>query len=64
MSPQNDKHLLLRMKSVENRTGLKCSQIYARIKEHNFPAFIKIGPASVARLEQEMNELRKKINQR
>lgn len=65
MSSHSDSYRLLRMKQVENKTGLKRSQIYARMKEHTFPASIKIGPASVAWLEQEIDEwIKEKLNQR
>lgn len=49
-------HRLLRLKQVEDKTGLKRSQIYAYMKLKQFPASIKIGPASVAWLEQEIND--------
>lgn len=47
---------LLRIKQVEARTGLHRSQIYAWMKEGHFPQSIKIGPASVAWLENEIDE--------
>lgn len=49
-------HQLLRLKSVEEKTGLKRSQIYLYMKEGTFPNSIKIGPASVAWLESEIDE--------
>ncbi|WP_263066052.1 AlpA family transcriptional regulator [Dickeya dadantii] len=49
-------HQLLRLKQVEEKTGLKCSQIYCILKDGTFPAAIKIGPASVAWLESEIDE--------
>ncbi|OOC11604.1 DNA-binding protein [Dickeya dadantii] len=49
-------HQLLRLKQVEEKTGLKRSQIYLYMKDGNFPASIKIGPASVAWLESEIDE--------
>ena len=49
-------HRLLRLRQVEDKTGLKRSQIYAYMKLKQFPASIKIGPASVAWLEQEIND--------
>ncbi len=39
---------LLRLRQVEQKTGLKRSQIYLYMKEGAFPRSIKIGPASVA----------------
>ncbi|WP_042871649.1 AlpA family phage regulatory protein [Dickeya poaceiphila] len=41
-------HQLLRLRQVEEKTGLKRSQIYLYMKDGAFPASIKIGPASVA----------------
>ncbi|WP_434998518.1 AlpA family transcriptional regulator [Pectobacterium brasiliense] len=49
-------HQLLRLKLVEVKTGLKRSQIYLYMKEGAFPSSIKIGPASVAWLESEIDE--------
>ncbi|QWA10342.1 AlpA family transcriptional regulator [Sodalis ligni] len=49
-------HQLLRLKQVEEKTGLKRSQIYLYMKSGNFPRSIKIGPASVAWLESEVDE--------
>jgi prophage regulatory protein len=49
-------HQLLRLKQVEEKTGLKRSQIYLYMKEGTFPRSIKIGPASVAWLESEIDE--------
>ncbi|MCR3713757.1 AlpA family transcriptional regulator [Citrobacter freundii] len=49
-------HQLLRLKQVEIKTGLKRSQIYLYMKEGTFPSSIKIGPASVAWLESEIDE--------
>ncbi|WP_226102752.1 AlpA family transcriptional regulator [Dickeya oryzae] len=49
-------HQLLRMRQVEEKTGLKRSQIYLYMKYGTFPASIKIGPASVAWLESEIDE--------
>lgn len=49
-------HQLLRLKQVEQKTGLKRSQIYLYMKEGIFPHSIKIGPASVAWLESEIDE--------
>jgi prophage regulatory protein len=49
-------HQLLRLKQVEDKTGLKRSQIYLYMKIGDFPRSIKIGPASVAWLESEIDE--------
>ncbi|MFE8147228.1 AlpA family transcriptional regulator [Brenneria goodwinii] len=49
-------HQLLRLKQVEEKTGLKRSQIYLYMKSGDFPHSIKIGPSSVAWLESEINE--------
>nr|WP_196239654.1 AlpA family transcriptional regulator [Klebsiella michiganensis] len=49
-------HQLLRLKQVEEKTGLKRSQIYLYMKEGAFPRSIKIGPASVAWLESEIDD--------
>lgn len=39
---------LLRLNSVESRTGLKKSAIYAGMKAGTFPACIKLGPRAAA----------------
>ena len=49
-------HHLLRLKQVEEKTGLKRSQIYLYMKNGEFPRSIKIGPASVAWLESEIDK--------
>ncbi|MFP1908197.1 AlpA family transcriptional regulator [Lonsdalea quercina] len=49
-------HQLLRLKQVEEKTGLKRSQIYLYMKSGDFPRSIKIGPASVAWLKSEIDE--------
>lgn len=49
-------HHLLRLKQVEEKTGLKRSQIYLYMKNCSFPRSIKIGPSSVAWLESEIDE--------
>ncbi|MDT7487261.1 AlpA family transcriptional regulator [Citrobacter koseri] len=49
-------HHLLRLKQVQEKTGLKRTQIYLYMKTDNFPQSIKIGPASVAWLESEIDE--------
>ncbi|RUT66525.1 DNA-binding protein [Morganella morganii] len=58
-------HRLLRLKQVEDKTGLKRSQIYAYMKTSDFPKSIKIGPSSVAWLESEIeNWINEKLNNR
>lgn len=47
---------LLRLAQVRAKTGLCKSQIYAHMKEKQFPSSIKIGPTAVAWLEQEIDE--------
>ncbi|WP_410677503.1 AlpA family transcriptional regulator [Citrobacter braakii] len=49
-------HQLLRLRQVEEKTGLKRSQIYLYMKNGTFPHSIKIGLASVAWLESEIDE--------
>ncbi|EAA9297308.1 AlpA family transcriptional regulator [Salmonella sp. NW805] len=49
-------HQLLRLKQVEAKTGIKRSQIYLYMQSGSFPHSIKIGPASVAWLESEIDE--------
>ncbi|VUC78358.1 putative transcriptional regulator [Raoultella terrigena] len=49
-------HQLLRLKQVEQKTGLKRSQIYLYMKKGSFPHSIKIGPVSVAWLESEIDD--------
>jgi prophage regulatory protein len=39
---------LLRLPSVENKTGLSKSEIYRRIKAGTFPVPIKLGARAVA----------------
>ena len=48
-------HQLLSLKQVEEKTGLKRSQIYLYMKDGTFPRSVKIGPASVAWLESEID---------
>lgn len=49
-------HRLLRLPDVMARTGLKRSQIYCSMKTGDFPQSCKIGPASVAWSEAEVDE--------
>jgi len=56
---------LLRLHQVLDKTGLKRSQVYTYMKTDDFPKSIKIGPASVAWLESEIDEwINAKINTR
>lgn len=50
-----ESYRLLRLKDVENKTGVKKTQIYSLMKTGDFPASVKIGKNSVAWLEQEIN---------
>ncbi|ERP73798.1 DNA-binding protein [Yersinia pestis S3] len=51
---------LLRLRQVEQKTGLKRSQIYLYMKEGAFPRSIKIGllvlPGSSLRLDEWINK--------
>lgn len=63
MTPSS--HRLLRLPQVMDKTGIKRAQIYARMKTGNFPVSVKIGPASVAWLESEIDEwIEKKLKER
>ena len=44
----------LRRRTVEAKTGLSRSSIYARIADGTFPKPIRIGPRSVAWLESDI----------
>ncbi|HAT6805123.1 TPA: AlpA family phage regulatory protein [Citrobacter freundii] len=58
-------HHLLRLHQVMEKTGLKRSQVYSYMKTGDFPKSIKIGPASVAWLESDIDEwIDTKINSR
>ncbi|EAZ9289278.1 AlpA family transcriptional regulator [Salmonella enterica] len=58
-------HRFLRLNQVLDKTGLKRSQVYAYMKTGHFPKSVKIGPASVAWLESEIDEwINAKINNR
>lgn len=46
---------LLRRPAVEAKTGLSTSSIYARIKRGDFPAPVRLGPKSVAWIEDEVD---------
>lgn len=49
-------HRLLRLPGVIAKTGLKRSQIYLYMKNGYFPSSVRIGPASVAWLESEIDD--------
>ena len=49
------KQPLLRFPDVINRTGLKRSSIYTRLKEGTFPKPIKIGERAIAWIESEID---------
>ena len=58
-------HRFLRLNQVLDKTGLKRSQVYTYMKTGDFPKSVKIGPASVAWLESEIDEwINEKINNR
>jgi prophage regulatory protein len=46
----------LRIKEVQNRVGLKRSQIYLLIQQQKFPSQIKLSKRSCAWLESEINQ--------
>jgi prophage regulatory protein len=52
---------ILRLPSVQKRTGLSRSTIYLRISEGNFPKPISLGGRAVGWIEEEINEW---LNQR
>ena len=47
---------ILRLPSVQKRTGLSRSTIYLRISEGNFPKSISLGGRAVGWIEEEINE--------
>lgn len=47
-NPPTTGECLLRLPSVEARTGLKRSAIYAGMKAGTFPACVKLGPRAAA----------------
>lgn len=47
---------ILRLPSVQKRTGLSRSTIYLRISEGNFPKPISLGGRAVGWIEDEINE--------
>jgi len=54
MQTQHQQKKLLRRPEVEQRTGLKRSSIYARIKEGTFPQPVSLGGRAVAWVEEEI----------
>lgn len=49
-------HRFIKRKSVEQITGLSCSEIYRRISAGTFPSQITLGPKSVVWIESEVTE--------
>lgn len=47
---------LIRLKRVEEKTGLKKSMVYDLIKSNNFPKAVKIGERAVAWIESEIEQ--------
>lgn len=47
---------ILRLPSVQKRTGLSRSTIYLRISEGGFPKPISLGGRAVGWIEEEINE--------
>lgn len=52
---------ILRLSQVMNRTGLKKSTIYQRMKSHAFPQRRKISVRAVGWLEDEIEEYLRRI---
>ncbi len=50
------KAVLLRLRQVEQATGLKKSAIYAKIKDETFPAAVRLGSRSVAWRSDDIQE--------
>ena len=46
---------IIRMSAVEDKTGLKHSEIYERIKDLTFPRQLRMGPKRVGWLEEEID---------
>ena len=56
---------ILRRKEVEQKTGLKTSSLYLKMKNNQFPQSVKLGIKSVGWLESEINDwLQERINLR
>ena len=49
-------HIILRLPSVKQRTGLSRSSIYLRMTNNEFPASISLGGRAVGWLEQDIDE--------
>jgi prophage regulatory protein len=47
---------ILRLPVVEEKTGLKHSEIYERIKLLTFPRQVRLGPKCVGWLEEEIDQ--------
>lgn len=47
---------LLRLPSVEKRTGIKRTAIYAGVRAGTFPRPVKIGPRASAWIESEISD--------
>ncbi|WP_160285940.1 helix-turn-helix transcriptional regulator [Pseudomonas knackmussii] len=45
----------IKRQTVEEITGLSCSEIYRRIAAGTFPAQVTLGPKSVVWIESEVN---------
>jgi len=52
----HNKEALLRIKSVQDLTGLRKSSLYAFVKEGSFPSPVKIGKRAVAWKSTDINE--------
>jgi len=46
---------ILRVRKVEEKTGLKKSSIYAMVKDGRFPEQIKLGPRASGWVEEEVD---------
>ena len=49
-------HIILRLPSVKQRTGLSRSSIYLRMTNNEFPASISLGGRAIGWLEQDIDE--------
>ena len=49
-------HIILRLPSVKQRTGLSRSSIYLRMTNNEFPASISLGGRAVGWLEQDIDK--------
>lgn len=48
--------MMIKLKEVQKKTGLKRSSLYAMIKKGMFPAQVKLGERSVAWIDEEITE--------